>query len=202
MRTNPFGSTSPKLGILIPTLSNRKHLLNRVHAELIRQVVENEAQFYVGVFVNEDNGKKSTGKKRNELVNEALSMGVQAIAFVDDDDLVGPTYVKRGLEFLHSGMDCAELCGQIYWSGKPGKPFHHSIEHKEWYEDDRFYYRMPNHLNFQKLSLVKDIPFPDQNFGEDGKQSYAMRDAGIFKTQYAIPEVIYHYFNGEPKHAL
>ncbi len=61
---------------------------------------------------------------------------------------------------------------------------------------------MPNHLNFQKLSLVKDIPFPDQVFGEDGKQSYAMRDAGIFKTEYKIPEVIYHYFNGEPKRAL
>jgi hypothetical protein len=49
---------------------------------------------------------------------------------------------------------------------------------------------------------VKDIPFPDQNFGEDGKQSEAMRDAGIFKTMYPIPEIIYRYFNGQPKYAL
>lgn len=202
MRTNPYGSTSPQIGILIPTLTSRKELFNRVHAELIIQVVENGAQFYVGIFVNEDNGEKTTGTKRNELVEEAQSMGVQAIAFFDDDDLPGPTYIKRGLEFLHSGLDCAELWGNIYWNGKAGKPFHHFIECKEWWEDDKFYYRCPNHLNFMNLDKVKDFKFPDQNFGEDGQWSMAIKEAGVLKTQYAIPEVIYHYFNGEPKHAL
>lgn len=191
-----------KLAILIPTLTSRRELLTRVYDELLKQIRETRNMFEVGIFLEEDQAQLTTGLKRNLLIQSAVKAGAQYVSFVDDDDMVGPTYIKRGIEVVDSGWDCGELWGQIYWSGVKGKPFHHSIEHAEWYENDKTYFRMPNHLNFQKLSLVKDIPFPDQSFGEDGQQSYAMRDAKIFKTQYPIPEVIYHYYNGNPKHAL
>jgi hypothetical protein len=128
---------------------------------------------------------------------------------MDDDDMPGPTYIKRGLEVVASGMDCGELWGQIYFNGKAGNPFHHIIEcinpangKLEWWQDEKYYYRTVNHLNFQKLSLIADIAFPEKNFGEDGVQSERMRDAGIFKTMYPIPEIIYHYYVGNPKHAI
>ena len=49
---------------------------------------------------------------------------------------------------------------------------------------------------------MKNIRFPDQSFGEDGKFSEQIHAAGILKTEYKIPEIIYNYYCGEPKYAL
>jgi hypothetical protein len=180
----------PLLAILIPTITERQHLLDRLVAELDRQ----RSGKNVIIIISSDNREKTTGQKRNDLVEAAVANNVDYIAFFDDDDMPGETYIQRGIEVAESGMDVGELWGQIYWGRIPGKPFHHSLIHKKWYEDSKYYYRMPNHLNFQKLSAVKDIPFPDQSFGEDGKQSYAMRDAGVLKTEFPIKDILYHYY--------
>jgi GT2 family glycosyltransferase len=182
--------SKPDLAILIPTLSSRKHLLARAQAELDKQ----RAGHNVILLINEDQGEKTTGCKRNELIEVAANLGVKYIAFFDDDDMPGENYIKRMLEGIALDVDCCSLWGQIYWEGKKGKPFHHSILHKEWREDSKYYYRCINHLNCVKLDLVKDIRFPDQVFGEDGQWSYAVRDAGVLKTEYKIEEVIYHYY--------
>jgi len=186
------------IAILIPTTSDRKPLLDRLLKELYEQIGNSE----VLIITNHDNKEKTTGTKRNELIQKAIEKKADYIAFHDDDDLPGPTYIQRGLEVAASGLDCGELWGQIYWNGKKGLPFHHSIIHKEWWQDDKFYYRTINHLNFIKLDLVKDVKFPDQNFGEDGQWSMKVQELGLLKTMYPIPEVIYHYFNGNPKHAI
>lgn len=210
-----------KLAILIATLKDgaivnrpggarvgNADLLNRVLDELNKQIAQISGHD-VKIFLDEDSGEQTTGKKRNNLVEGAVIWSADGHAFVDDDDLVGPTYIQRGIEFLESGMDCAELWGQIYFNGKKGNPFHHFIDCRnpvtgkiEWWQDNQFYYRMPNHLNFVRTNLVKDILFPDQVFGEDGQQSERMRDAGVLKTEFRIPEVIYHYFCGQPKHEV
>jgi len=57
-------------------------------------------------------------------------------------------------------------------------------------------------LNVVKKELVQHIKFPETNFGEDGQQSYAMRDAGVLKNEYEINEVLYHYYVGEPKYEM
>ena len=204
-----------KLAILIPTTPDRQPLFIRLCTELNRQrheckaVDDVEIIFWETPLHNEETNEFSHGSKRNQLIKLALEVDAQFIAFFDSDDMPGPTYIKRGLEVVESGMDCGELWGQIYFNGVKGNPFHHFIDclnpvtgKIEWWQNSLYYFRMINHLNFQKLELVKDIPFPDQGFGEDGKQSEAMRDAGIFKTMYPIPEIIYHYFVGEPKRAL
>jgi hypothetical protein len=201
-----------KLAILIPTTPNREEELNRLVKELERQKGDSRDVsiiIFESPLHNIETNEFSHGWKRNELVKEAVRVNAEYIAFHDSDDMPGSTYIKRGLEVAESGMDCGELWGQIYFKGKAGNLFHHFIEcinpatgKIEWWQDNQYYYRMINHLNFQKLSLVKDIPFPDQGFGEDGKQSEAMRDAGVFKTMYPIPEVIYNYYVGYPKHSL
>lgn len=186
-----------KLAILICTLPERERSFNRLIEVLQhqRKRLRNPQDVHI-VYNDVAKGIETTGKKRNDLVQRAIEIEAKYIAHHDDDDLPGVNYLKRQLEGIELNVDCCSLIGQIYWSGKPGKPFYHSIENKEWWEDNQKYYRMPNHLNCQKLELVKDIPFPDQVFGEDGKQSYAMRDAGIFKTEHKIEEVIYHYYCG------
>lgn len=211
-----------KLAILTPTLadgavvntpSGRRvgsvALRDRMAIAIDNQVSEFGTGHEILHFMNEDLGQKTTGQKRNELIQAAIEWGADAHAFFDDDDLPGSTYIQRGIEFMESGLDCAELWGQIYFNGKPGNPFHHFIEclnpatgRIEWWQDDKFYYRNTNHLNFVRTSLVKDIKFPNQVFGEDGKWSEAVQAAGVLKTEYKISEVIYHYFCGEPKHVL
>lgn len=205
-----------KLALLIPTTPDRKEYLERLISEILRQM--NELQLAGGVheldhvnmetdvciMINEDNREKTTGRKRNELIAQAVLAGAQYIAHIDSDDMPGPTYIKRGMEVVASGLDCGELHGTLYINGrKDTRPFHHSIEYKEWWEDSKAYYRCPNHLNFIKLDLVKDIPFPDQTFGEDGQWAvHRVQPAGVLKTMYQIPEVIYHYFSGNPKHEI
>lgn len=188
---------SPKLAILICTLPERRRFFDRLIECLNHQKRRLPRPDDVAILWDEsERHEKTTGVKRNGLIQDAIDINAAYIAHHDDDDLPGINYLKRNLEGIAKGADCCSLIGQIYWSGRPGKPFHHSIDIKEWWEDDQKYYRMPNHLNCQKLELVRNIPFPDQVFGEDGKQSYAMRDAGIFKTEHKIDEVIYHYFCG------
>lgn len=181
---------SPLLAILIPTTPERQQLLNRLMAELDKQRVNKN----VIIILSEDQKQWTTGSKRNSLVAAAVVHNADCISFVDDDDMIGPTYIQRGIEVANSGLDCGELWGTYYVKGQAIKPFHHSIQHREWWGDSKAYYRCPNHLNFLRLAAVKDIPFPDQVFGEDGKQSYAMRDAGVLKTEYKIPEALYHYY--------
>lgn len=204
-----------KLAILIPTLTDgavvntpggqrigSAALRNRVFQMFVEQSREYSETHEIQIFFNEDAGEKTTGAKRNELVAAAVLWGSDAHSFVDDDDEVGPTYIKRGIEFIESGLDCAELWGQIYWSGIPGKPFHHSITIDKWWEDDLYYYRTINHLNFVKTELVKDFKFPNQVFGEDGVWAMEVSKSGVLKTEFKIPEIIYHYYCGQPKHKI
>jgi len=149
-----------------------------------------------------DNGELTTGAKRNQLIEAAIERKAEYIAFHDDDDLPGITYIKRGLEVAESGMDCGELYGQIYWDGKKGMPFHHYLGCTHAWQDDKEYHRPPNHLNFMKLDLVKDFKFQDKSFGEDMTWAMEIQNAGVLKTMYPIPEVIYHYYVGNPKHEL
>src|SRR5688572_10199273 len=158
-----------KLAILICTMPERKTVFDRLMDTLERQKYAlpnpDDVDF---LWHNAERNQKTTGRKRNELVAMAVEFKAQYVAHFDDDDLPGPNYLKRNLEGIKLGVDCCSLIGQIYWSGKPGKPFHHSKDITEWWEDDQRYYRCVNHLNCQKLDLVKNIPFPDQVFGEDG----------------------------------
>lgn len=204
-----------KVALLICSLEDRRTLLERLISELLKQLNQNdltggvnvndfelEKEIDIGIFVNSDNRTKTTGQKRNELIDKAILEKAKYIAFIDDDDLIGETYIRRAMELYESNKDCAELWGQIYWDGKKGKPFHHFLDCEKWSEDDEFYYRTINHLNFIKLDLVKDIRFPNQNFGEDGQWSEKVKESGRLNTMMPIPEVIYHYFCGSPKQAL
>jgi hypothetical protein len=178
-----------KFAILIPTLTERAKLLNRLIAEFDRQRKGKD----VILIIHEDQRQVTTGQKRNELIKAAIENNVEYVAFFDDDDLPSANYIDLNLKGIESKSDCNSLMGRIYFKGKPGNPFHHSIKYDHWYQDDKMYYRNPNHLNCIKLELIKDIPFKDQTIGEDGHWSIDIQKAGVLKTEFAIDEIIYHY---------
>jgi len=183
-----------KLAILIPTTPDRQPLLERLVKELDRQIGDQDVKVIINESPLATDGGGTTGAKRNELIQSAIELNAECFAFFDSDDMPGPTYIKRGLEFVDSGLDCAELWGQIYFSGKKGNPFHHSIIHNHWYQDRRYYYRNPNHLNFLRTEKVKGIKYKDITIGEDGQYSISLQQSGVLQTEYKIPEIIYHYY--------
>jgi len=195
------------LSILIPTTPDRMPLYDRLIGELNRQITDLKLEDQVEIkslltaasCSDPSNLELTTGYKRNRLVE---SCDGKYYAFIDSDDLPSHNYLELIMPGIYKDVDCCSLVGQIYLSGKKGKPFLHSIKYKEWFEDDQFYYRSINHLNVVKKELVQHIKFPETNFGEDGNQSYAMRDAGVLKNEYEINEVLYHYHVGFPKHCI
>lgn len=187
------------IAILIPSLTDRAWYFANLIQAFAHQVARlpAEDQKRICVFSELDSGEARLGTKRNILMQKAIEVGARYIAFFDDDDLPGPNYIKIYLAAVKAGVDVAELRGQIYFGGRPGKPFLHSLKYTSWYEDKFFYYRCPNHLNLVKLDLVKHIPYKEIDFGEDGQWSYQVRDEGVLKTEHHSKEVIYHYFTGD-----
>jgi hypothetical protein len=180
----------PLLAILIPTLSERQQLFNRVMKALDKQRVGKN----VIIIYSEDQRGLTTGEKRNSLIKAALHENADYIAFLDDDDLPGATYIQRGLEVAASGLDCGELWGNYYVKGKLVKPFHHYLGCTHAWEDGNKFHRPPNHLNFMNLSLVKDFLFQDKTFGEDMTWAMEIQKKKVFKTMYPISDIIYHYY--------
>lgn len=197
-----------KLAILIPVTPDRQLLYNRLKQELDiqRRISDDKNEVNIITLLtppyDKETNKYSTGSKRNELIQKALEDKAEYISFFDSDDFPGITYIKRGLEVANSGMDCGELWGQYYSNGIKGNPFHHSIEYDHWFQDDKTYFRNPNHLNFLRLEAIRDIKYPDITIGEDGQYSLRLQHADVLKTQYPIPEIIYHYYSGYPKHEI
>lgn len=152
----------------------------------------------VKITVMKDNREISIGEKRNRLIE---STNGEYFAFIDDDDMVSDDYIKLVSDGCKTGVDCCSLIGNYYLDGVFYKPFIHSIKYTEWNNDNPlFYERCPNHLNAMRRDKVGDIKFDDVNFGEDGKWSYAIRDAKRLNSEYYIDKVIYNYLHLSTSH--
>jgi hypothetical protein len=187
------------LAILIPYTPDREQLLNRVIAQIHEQMKDHPVIIITNLDKGHKNGGKTTGEKRNELLDAARENNASHVAFVDSDDLIGPNYIERNMEGVYANADCCELWGQYYENGKMMNPFHHSIVHDHWYQDEKFYYRNPNHLNTIKLEHFNSVVFQDKTVGEDAWMSIDMQKTGRLKVEHPIKEIIYSYFAGGRK---
>ena len=85
------------LSILIPSINERAGMLAGLLRKLEEQINLCQAKDKVEIRVSIDNKEKSTGKKRNELLNEALG---EWVVFADDDDELADCYVEEILKAL------------------------------------------------------------------------------------------------------
>lgn len=192
----------PLLAILIPTTPDRQQLLDRLMAQLDKQRVGHDCIVIINDTAHSNAMGPTTGKKRNQLLDEARHHNASHISFFDSDDIPSSVYIQRNMEGVNANADVVELWGQYYEHGKQMNPFHHSIKYDHWFQDNKFYYRMPNHLNCVKLEHLNDIQFQDKTIGEDFWYSEAMRLSGLLKNQYPVNEILYCYFAGRRNHAL
>jgi glycosyltransferase involved in cell wall biosynthesis len=184
-----------KLSILIPTLQGREDMCLNLVDNFLTQIERVSSTDDVEVLTLFDNGEKTTGTKRNELID--MSKG-QYFCFVDDDDKVSNKYVELLLEGIAKGVDCCSLKGIITWNGRDPEIFEHSLKYKEYKTvgnevGKRFYERYPNHLNCVKKEVVKDIRYSDISFREDTDWATKIHEAEVLKTEHYIEQVLYHY---------
>lgn len=183
-------ASSIKFSILIPSLNRRKKYLDRL-MEIITPQLTDEVE----VLFNIDDGEKSIGTKRNELIDKAKG---DYIAFVDDDDIVEDCYVKEILKAIQQGPDVVGM-HLLYKEDDILKGLtYHSLKYTHWWDEPhnqlngiRNYYRNPNHLNPVRREYALATKFPEINFAED--KDYSYRILKYLNTEVYIERPIYEY---------
>jgi glycosyltransferase involved in cell wall biosynthesis len=172
------------LSILIPTIPKRSGLLSVLLQELYRQIGNKPIEVLV------HKGEGTTGAKRNELVQSAKG---EYVCFIDDDDAVSHQYIDLIIAALASKPDCLSLNGLMTTNGRHPHKFIHSLKFSAYFEQDKVYYRPPNHLNVMRRSIAEQFPFPDKTFGEDTAWAMDICAAQALKTEVEINEILYYY---------
>jgi glycosyltransferase involved in cell wall biosynthesis len=184
------------ISILIPTLQERNSLFQIVLAEVRRQISECP-EITVEVLWDVDNGEKTLGGKRNDLVAKCTG---KYHCFIDDDDVLSPFYLKMFVPMILSGIDydCASFVGAYYHMGEFKKLFYHSMSNTSWYETPERYIRTVSPLNLIRTSIVRDIQYADIRNTEDHEFSVRLHESGLLKKEFKIDETIplYHYIDG------
>lgn len=175
-----------KLSILIPTLHKRSGLLRRC-----LQAIGTHDQ--VEVLAYADDGRISTGNKRNALVQQAKG---EYVAHVDDDDLVSPDYIPEILKAIEQAPDAITFNGWMTTDG--GQRVNFNIQHGNPYtavehQGKIVYLRFINHLCPVRREIALQVPFPNKTLGEDYDWAVKLKDSGLIKTSVHIDKELYHY---------
>jgi glycosyltransferase involved in cell wall biosynthesis len=174
------------LSILTCTLENRKNKFKKLEKFLYKQ-----ASFHghTQLLANCDNGEKSIGEKRNELLCAAKG---DYVVFVDDDDWVSDDYVSRILLAInYKNPDCCGIEGLLIVDNLNPIKFIHSLRYKEWRQNGKEFERTPNHINPIKRELALSIGFNKISHGED--HDFSKRIQPILKTEVFISNPLYFY---------
>ena len=182
-RRNGSGFKNVKdLSILICTLEDRRESRIPLFDKLASQEVKE-----MEILYNEDNGQKSIGAKRNELMAKAKGLFT---VFIDDDDDVADNYVKLILDEVSMAIDCIGINGIMTTNGINPEQFFISIKHG-WTKAQGVYFRYPNHISPIRRKHAQKVRFPLKNFAEDYEWATAL--VGHLKTEATIVQPIYFY---------
>lgn len=182
------------LTILIPTITGREQLLDRLLQSLEPQC-SGVADIDIYLDEGKEKGGKTTGEKRNDLVNRCKT---PYCCFIDDDDAIASDYISEILTGILTEVDCVTFSGHLIQHGYSGHiTFDFRIGNP--YDDlkdmkNRTLRRPPNHLCAIKTEIMQKIPFPDITFGEDYTQCLAMAQSGVLKTEHHVDKVLYYYY--------
>lgn len=178
--------STPKLSILIPTLFNRQEFLSK----LISQLADNEAELLnkIEILTSCDNGKKSIGQKRNELLRGATG---DYVVFIDDDDDVTSSFIDLIFEGIKKDVDAIGIAMMYCPDNGPTKKVECSMLNTVWEEKDGVYLRPIQHVCPIKRSIALQVKYPEVSFGED--HHYSLEVNKLIKTEHLISKPIYFY---------
>ena len=173
------------LSILVCTVTNRvQTFLPKIIKELSKQAEGKPVEIlYLG-----DNRTMSIGEKRNNLL--LMARGKYA-CFVDDDDRVSEDYVDMILEAAKNDTDVIVFKAFRTQNGVDDREVIYNAKFQKDFNDEQYYYRLPNHLMPIKLDILYNCFFKEINYGEDADLARAIKP--YIKTQAEINKVLYYY---------
>ena len=174
------------LTILVATVSVRNSEFTKLMYGLLPKTEEYGGD--IKVLAYWDNFEVPLGTIRLRLVEAAES---EYVCFVDDDDEL-PDYYCDEIHPLLDGVDYIGWRMQLYHDGEKMKPTFHSLEYKDWYEDDRGWYRNVSHLNPIRRELALKGSF-ELSVPED--VDWAKQVAPHVNTQHYIDKPMYYYIH-------
>jgi glycosyltransferase involved in cell wall biosynthesis len=176
------------LSILIPTMPKRGGLLKR-----LLNVLQPQCTDEVEILIYSDEGRITTGRKRNDLIKQAKG---QYIVFVDDDDIVSDTYVSDILNAATKNPDCITFRGWMETDGTNRKEFRLSINYPYtavWENGNEIYLRYPNHITPVKREIALQVPFLNVTMGEDYAWATELHKRKLLTTEVHINKPLYFY---------
>ena len=185
-----------KLSILIPTLPERYSMFYNV-TNNIREQLRSFRLLQSVEILHDPSESKTIGDKRQALIDRSRG---EYVVFIDDDDDITTDYIHEVMKGIESGVDVIGMIGEYYVDGIYKKPFRHSIgcgtdaSGNPYWEDDKQYYRCPNHLNPMKRSLATQAYFMSSNHGEDTDFAMQIYKKQLLKSEYMIDTPIYKYY--------
>jgi len=185
--------SQPILSISILSTVGREQYLCAMVSALNSQIAKCKHNVVLNIISDKPvkDGGLSIGAKRNLALQSAVSL---YHCFVDEDDQVWKDYVEKQVEGCLSGCDCVSFMGNYFEDNKFIKPFIHSIKYDEYSEDEKYFYRFPNHLNAIKTEIAKIFLFDEINHSEDTNWATAIHKSGLLKSEYKIDTPIYDYY--------
>lgn len=182
------------LSILIPTVPQRANLFLELHTEIMNQLELCNA-FGLVELVTDDSpvGSKTTGQKRNELIDKAQG---EYVWFIDDDDMIMPNAIKNILTALEQKPDALAINGIMTTNGKDRRIWYISKDNDyftDYSSGQEIYYRSTNHITPIKKEIAKTIKFEDKSNFEDYAYCMELKKFNLIKTEVKIEEPVYHY---------
>ena len=178
-----------KLSILIPTVPRRLDFFTKLIEHINKQKTE-DVEIVSDIA---DVGVKTTGQKRNDLLNSACG---EYVWFIDDDDWISDTAIQDILKGIEQNPDSFAINGT--WT-ENGLNFHRWFISKDlqycadYIDGEEVYLRPPNHITPMKRSIAIQIGFPNKSDQEDYEFCMKLKKSGLIKTEYKIDKPIYDY---------
>jgi glycosyltransferase involved in cell wall biosynthesis len=181
-----------KLSVLIPWIPEHEEGLNSLIAQLKKQMHPDVEVLQLGGDRHSAGGK-STGKKRNLLLNAANG---EYVVFVDADDKITEDYTQEIINAinLNPGVDC--VCFSVlYCKNGDEKPVFYSSKYERDQNLPDHFLRLPNHLMVFKKEIAKRVGYQDVTFGEDA--DFAKRAKKYIKKEAHIQKTLYYYLDNK-----
>lgn len=182
------------LSILIPTVPQRANLFLELHTEINNQLEMANAFGLVEVISDcAPVGAKTTGEKRNDLLNSAQG---EYVWFIDDDDMILPNAIRLVLGALEKKPDALAINGFMTTNGRNKRVWYISKDNPyvtDYSSGQEVYLRSTNHITPIKREIAKSIKFENKSNFEDYAFCMELKKFNLIKTEVEIKEPIYHY---------
>jgi len=178
-----------KLSILMPALASRRPMRRRLEASLLAQ---SRAFDDVEVRVDEDDGRVPSGEKRNRLIERSQG---EYFAFVDDDDLVQPEYIRELRAGCRTGADVVSFWVRRTDPTRPTRIQAFSIHYQDKQQPaDGKVRMMANHLCAWRREVGSAVSFPPNlGYNDDVFWYKPLLASGLVRSEEHVARVLYTY---------